>query len=328
MLRASTILALGVAAGLATLATGANAATQSIRIDGSSTVYLITEAVAEEYRGVKPDVQITVGISGTGGGFKKFTAGELDAAGASRPIKPKEIDGALQGGVQFVELPVAYDGLSVVINPQNTWATSMTVAELKAMWEPGSKVRTWADVRAGWPDRPIRLYGAGTDSGTFDYFTEAIVGSSRASRSDYTASEDDNMLVQGVAGDKDAIGYFGFAYYEENKDRLKIVAIDGGKGPITPSVTTIGDGSYAPLSRPIFLYVRKTSQPHVREFVEFYLDHAAELSADVGYVALPPRIYAAAKRRFANGVYGSAMAKAAPGASLETIFGAAAPGAM
>ena len=322
----SLVLATSVAplliAGMAGLPATARAAdaSPSIRIDGSSTVYLITEAVAEEYRAVKPGINVTVGIAGTGGGFKKFCVGETDIQDASRPIKQKEIDAALAGGVQFIELPVAYDGLSVVVNPKNTWADHLTVDELKRIWQPGSTVKTWKDVRASFPDKPLKLYGAGTDSGTFDYFTEAIVGTARSSRSDYTASEDDNMLVQGVAGDEGALGYFGFAYFEENSERLKLVAVDNGKGAVLPTPATIKSGEYAPLSRPLFIYVRKTTRPEVKEFVNFYLDHAAELSAEVGYVELSPELYAASKKRFAGNVFGSAMAKAAPGAKFETVF--------
>ncbi len=307
-------------AGLLGMSTSTAHAADGIRIDGSSTVYLITEAVAEEFRAVKPALNVTVGISGTGGGFKKFCVGETDIQDASRGIKPKEMEAALAGGVQYIELPVAYDGLSVVVNPKNTWADHLTVEELKRIWMPGSTVRTWKDVRASFPDKPIKLYGAGSDSGTFDYFTEAIVGTARASRSDYMASEDDNMLVQGVAGDEGALGYFGFAYYEENAERLKLLAIDNGKGPTKPTVETIKTGTYAPLSRPLFIYVRKTNRPEVKEFVNFYLDKAAELSADVGYVPLTPELYAASKKRFAGSVYGSAMAKAAPGSTLELIY--------
>jgi len=290
-----------------------------IRVDGSSTVFPITEAVAEEFLAVKPGIKVTVGISGTGGGFKRFIAGETDVQDASRPIKPKEIADALAGGVAFIELPIAYDGLSIVVNHDNTWVNQMTVAELKAMWAPTSKAKKWSDIRAGWPDREFHLYGPGTDSGTFDYFTEAINGTARASRSDYTASEDDNVLVQGVAGDKDALGYFGFAYYEENTDKLKIVPVDNGKGPVTPTPATIKSGEYAPLSRPLFIYVRKTNRPEVREFVKFYLSKAAELVPDVGYVALTPELYAAATKRFEATRIGSEYGEPKT-ASLEDRF--------
>ena len=306
------------------LLAGSALAESQIRIDGSSTVFPITEAVAEEFAKVRADVRVTVGISGTGGGMKRFGAGELDIADASRPIKQKEIDSCVAGGIGFIELPVAYDGLSVVVNPKNTWVDHLTVAELKKIWEPGSKVKKWSDVRAGFPDREIKLYGPGTDSGTFDYFTEEVVGTARASRSDYQASEDDNTLVMGVAGDQDALGYFGFAYFEENKDRLKLVPVDGGSGPVTPSLETIKTGTYAPLSRPLFIYVRKTSRPEVKEFVKFYLDNAAELAAEVGYVPLSPAIYKAAAARFGAQKLGSeyAGAKATAKLALEQRYAA------
>ena len=292
----------------AVLVAGAAVAQTQIRVDGSSTVFPITEAVAEEFAKVRKDVRVTVGISGTGGGMKRFGAGEIDIVDASRPIKQKEIDAALAGGVAFIELPVAYDGLSIVVNPKNDWVDHLTVAELKKIWEPASKVKNWSDVRAGWPAREIKLYGPGADSGTFDYFTEAINGKAQASRSDYQASEDDNTLVMGVAGDKDALGYFGFAYYEENAERLKLVAVDGGTGPVLPSTESIKTGKYVPLSRPLFIYVRKSNRPEIKEFVKFYLDNAAELAAEVGYVALSPELYKAAHARFAGNRIGSEYA--------------------
>lgn len=265
----------------------------TIRVDGSSTVFPITEAVAEEFGKKHPRARVTVGVSGTGGGFKKFCAGEIDINDASRPIKSSEIKIAQKNGVEFFQLPVAFDGISVVINPKNTWVDHLTVAELKKIWEPGSQVVTWKDIRASWPDRKIRLYGPGTDSGTFDYFTGAINGKSHASRSDFTMSEDDNVLVQGVAGDRDSLGYFGFAYYSENKNLLKVVPIKNKTAPVAPSQKTINDGSYSPLSRPIFIYVSKKSvkRPEVNAFVEFYLENAGELSKDVGYVPLPKSQY-------------------------------------
>jgi len=264
-----------------------------VKVDGSSTVFPITEAVAEEFGKSHPRVRVTVGVSGTGGGFKKFTAGEIDINDASRPIKDKEVTLAKKNKVDFIEVPVAYDGISVVINPKNTWVDHLTVSELKKIWQPESAVKTWKDIRPSWPDRKIRLYGPGTDSGTFDYFTKAINGKSQASRSDYTKSEDDNVLVQGVSGDRDALGYFGFAYFLENKDKLKAVAIKHKSSPVSPSEVTINDGSYSPLSRPIFIYVRNSSlkRPEVHEFVKFYLQNAAVLSSEVGYVALPKDQY-------------------------------------
>jgi phosphate transport system substrate-binding protein len=307
----SLVLALG-----SMLLAGSAFSQAQVRVDGSSTVFPITEAVAEEFAKVRKDVRVTVGISGTGGGFKRFAAGELDVADASRPIKQKEIDACLAGGVAFIELPVAYDGLSIVVNPKNTWVDHLTVAELKRIWEPGSQVTKWSDVRAGWPDRAIKLYGPGADSGTFDYFTEAIVGTARASRSDYQASEDDNTLVMGVAGDQDGLGYFGFAYFEENAERLELVPVDGGSGPVLPSIETIKTGTYAPLSRPLFIYVRKSARPEVKEFVQFYLDNAPELAGEVGYVPLSPGISKSVAARFAAQRTGSEYAGAKATAEL------------
>jgi len=281
--------------------------TGTVTVDGSSTVFPITEAVAEEFQKVQTGVRVTVGISGTGGGFKKFTSGETDISDASRPIKPEEVARAAEHGIEYVELPVAFDGLSVIVNPDNTFVNSLTVAELKRIWEPGSTVKLWSDVRPEWPKREIRLYGPGTDSGTFDYFTEAINGKSQSCRADFTASEDDNVLVQGIAGDPDALGFFGFAYYIENQDKLKLVPIDDGNGPIAPSEETINNGTYAPLSRPIFIYVgtKAAQRPEVGAFVDFYLEHAPVLVGEVGYISLPQAAYALAKDRFARRVTGS-----------------------
>jgi phosphate transport system substrate-binding protein len=277
----------------------------TVKVDGSSTVFPITEAVAEEFGMLKEHrkIRVTVGVSGTGGGFKKFLAGETDINDASRPIKQSEIDKARKNGVQYIELPVAYDGLSVVINKKNTWVDYLTVAELHKIWKRGSTVKTWKDIRPNWPDQKIRLYGPGTDSGTFDYFTEVINGKSQASRSEFTKSEDDNVLVNGVAGDKGSLGYFGFAYYVENKDKLKVVPIrQGNKKPVAPTMTTINNGSYAPLSRPIFIYVNLQSakRPEVREFIRFYLKHATELVTEVGYVPLPDQDYQKYLNQFEN----------------------------
>ncbi len=265
----------------------------TVKIDGSSTVFPITEAVAEEFGHKHPRVRVTVGVSGTGGGFKKFSAGEIDINDASRSIKDSEIKIAEKNKVSYLELPIAYDGISVVINPKNTWVDFLSVAELKKIWQPGSTVKTWKDVRSSWPDRKIRLYGPGTDSGTFDYFTKAINGKSHVSRSDYAKSADPNVLVQGVAGDQDALGYFGFAYYFENKNLINVVPIKHDSGPVAPSGKTINDGSYSPLSRPIFIYVRKSAlkRPAVYAFVKFYLENAAVLSKEVGYVPLPKAQY-------------------------------------
>jgi len=266
--------------------------------------------VAEEFQKAKKNVvKVTVGISGTGGGFKKFCRGETDISDASRPILKKEMDDCKAAGVEYYELPVAYDALTVMVNPKNDWIKSMTVAELKKIWEPAAqgKIMKWSQVNPKWPDAPIKLYGAGSDSGTFDYFTEAVVGKAKSSRGDFTASEDDNVLVQGVANDKNALGYFGFAYYAENPTKLKAVAIDGGKGPIMPSAKSVEDGTYNPLGRPIFIYVSKKSaaKPEVREFVEYYLKNAAPLVKEVKYVPLPAKAYSIALEHFQKGKIGT-----------------------
>ena len=266
------------------------AVTGAVQVDGSSTVYPITEAVAEEYMLANDGaVRVTVGISGTGGGFKRFCAGETDINDASRAITATEVEACAAAGVEPLELPVAYDGLSVVVNPANDWAECLTVAELRAIWEPGSAVTRWSQVRAGFPDSQLRLYGPGTDSGTFDYFTEAIMGEEDASRSDYTASEDDNVLVQGVAGDESALGYFGYAYFEENADRMKLVGVDNGDGCVLPTPETVNSGEYAPLSRSVFIYVAASAleRPAVADFVRYYMENAPELVREVGYVPLP-----------------------------------------
>lgn len=268
--------------------------TGKVAIDGSSTVFPISEAVAEEYREVEPKVKVNIGVSGTGGGFKKFTVGDLDIADASRHIKDSEKEKAMKNNIKYMEVPVAFDGLTVVINKENTWARTMTVAQLQKLWDTGSTVKTWKDIDPSWPDRKINLYGPGTDSGTFDYFTETINGKSGKSRADFQKSEDDNVLVSGVMGDKDALGYFGFAYYQEHTDKLVAVAVDGGKGPVAPTLETINTGTYAPLSRPIFIYVNLDSynkKPEVASFVDFYLKNAGKLSKAVGYVDLPNEKY-------------------------------------
>ena len=288
--------------------TGDPTLTGRVRVNGSSTVFPISEAVAEEYHAVAPNVRVTVGVSGTGGGFKKFLAGEIDINDASRVIKPSEQQQAVDMSVEYIEVPVAFDGLSVVVNPENDWVDHLTVAELNQIWRPGSQVKTWADVRAGWPEETIRLYGPGTDSGTFDYFTLAINGKEQACRADFTASEDDNVLVQGIAGDTSSLGYFGFAYYLENKDKIKIVPIDGGTGPVLPTFKTINNGHYAPLSRPIFIYINPHSLavPAVADFVKFYLQNAGKLSQEVGYVGLPAATYKDAMQRVTDRVTGTA----------------------
>jgi phosphate transport system substrate-binding protein len=276
--------------------TNEGAVTGSISIDGSSTVYPITEAIAEEFRIEQGDVKITVGVSGTGGGFKKFGRGETDINDASRPIKEQEAATCKENKIEYVELTVAFDGLAVLVNKENTWLNDITVEELKRIWEPSAqgKVVRWNQIRKEWPDEEFHLYGPGVASGTYDYFTEAIVGKSGESRGDFTASEDDNVLVQGIEGDKNALGFFGLAYYQENKDRLKLVGVNAGKGVILPSTETVKDGTYAPLSRPIFIYVSKSAaiRPEVNEFVKFYLTNASEIVSDVGYIALPEDQYA------------------------------------
>mgnify|MGYP006194835797 CR=1 FL=1 len=269
----------------------------SITVDGSSTVFPATEAIAEEFRSVSPKTMVTIGVSGTGGGFQKFGRGEIDIANASRPIKPEEAAIAEENGIEFVELEVAYDGLAVVVNPENDWVTSLTVEELRKIWEPAAQgsITHWNQIDPEWPNEEIHLFGPGVASGTFDYFTEAIVGESGKSRGDYTASEDDNVLVQGVSGDKFGLGFFGLAFYEANKDKLKLVPIDNGNGPVKASFETVRDGSYAPLSRPLFIYVNSTSlrNPKAIEFVRFYLEEAPVLMKDVGYVPLTEAEYKA-----------------------------------
>jgi len=294
-----------------------------INADGSSTTGPITSAVAEEFGNNHKDVNIKVGISGTGAGLKKFAAGEIDIANASRPIKDKEIAAATKNNIQFIELPVAYDGIAVVVNPKNTWAKSLTVDELKKIWQQGSKISNWSQVRAGFPGKPLKLFGPGTASGTYDYFVEEIIGKDGRSRSDYTPSEDDNALVEGVSRDEGALGYFGFAYYEQNKDKLKVVPIDGGKGAITPDAETIRDGSYTPLSRPLFIYVnaKAAARPEVQGFVKFYLTQSEELVREEGSVPLPANVYQAAAQRFAKKTTGSAFAdKDAKGKTLEQLY--------
>jgi phosphate transport system substrate-binding protein len=283
----ATLIALAMISGCVT-GTG-----KEILVDGSSTVFPISQAVAEEFRKERPDVQIPVGISGTGGGLKRFVTGGIDVADASRRIKDSERDEAAANGIEYTEFTVAYDGLSIVVNSSNNFVSCLTSDELKRIWEPGSKLERWSQVRDGFPDRPLRLYGPDTDSGTFDYFTKAINGEEDASRSDYTASSDDNVLVQGVSGDQGSIGYFGFAYYTENREILKVLGVDNGTGCVRPSVTTINDGSYSPLSRPMFIYVNNASLEHeyVQAFVRFYLSNAAELAEEVGYVGLPDSEY-------------------------------------
>jgi phosphate transport system substrate-binding protein len=295
---------------------------QIVQSDGSSTVFPISEAVAEEFQRQHGEVRVTVGVSGTGGGFQKFCRGETDISNASRPISATEIEACAKRGVAFIELPVAYDGLAVVVNPQNTWVEHMTVAELKRLWEPAAegKIVRWSQVRTGWPDREVHLFGPGVDSGTFDYFTEVVTDKAKASRGDYTSSEDDNVIVQGVGGDPNALGYFGYAYYEENRNRLKLVPIDdqndaNGKGPIGPSPETVRNGTYRPLSRPLFIYVREESlaRPEVKAFVDFHVNEGSGLVREVGYVPLTDREQQLVGQRYQARTTGTMYAT--PGAS-------------
>jgi phosphate transport system substrate-binding protein len=308
--RALALAAPALAAGLAFAAP--SLAQPVVKIDGSSTVYPVTEAVAEEFQKAKRNaIKVTVGISGTGGGFKKFCRGEIDISDASRPILKKEMEDCAAAGIRYIELPVAFDALTVVVNPKNTFLKEITVEELKRMWEPGAqgKVTRWNQVNPAWPGAPLKLFGAGADSGTFDYFTEAIVGKSKSSRGDFTASEDDNVLVQGVAQDPNALGFFGYAYYAENASRLRAVPIveKAGKPGVAPSMDTVLNGSYQPLSRPIFIYVNAKSmeKPEIREFVTFYMKEGAKLAREVKYVPLPAKAYELNLDHIAKGKLGT-----------------------
>lgn len=298
----------------------------TILIDGSSTVFPLSEAVAEEFQKHYPQVKVTVGISGTGGGFKKFCNKETDISDASRPIRDIEQQQCSQNGRDYIELPVAFDGLAVTVNPRNTWVDYLTVEELNLIWKPESQgvITRWNQVRSEFPDAPLNLYGAGTDSGTFDYFTEAINGKTGASRGDYTASEDDNVLVQGVAGDVNALGYFGLAYAVVNAERVKIVPIVNPKTgePVEPNLETVKTGQYQPLSRPIFIYVAadQADRPEVEAFVEFYCQNAGELSQEVGYIPLPDEAYQLALQRFQKRKTGSAFQGVEVGVSIEDIL--------
>ena len=299
---------------------------QIVQVDGSSTVFPITEAMAEEFQKAKKGkVKVTVGIAGTGGGFKKFCRGETDISDASRPILKQEMEACKGAGIDYFELPIAYDALTVIVNPKNDWVKALTVPDLKKMWEPSaqSKVTNWNQVRSEWPNAPLKLFGPGADSGTFDYFTEAIVGKAKSSRGDFTASEDDNVLVQGIANDRNALGYFGFSYYVENQNKLKAVPIDAGKGPVTPSAKTVEDGTYQPLSRPIFIYVSKKSmdKPEVREFVEFYLKNAPTLVKQVKYVPLPQSVYTTGAEHLKKGKVGTMFGgEAEVGVKIEDLM--------
>ena len=305
----------------------AAAGAKTITLDGSSTLFPVSEAVAEEYMNAKKGVRVTVGISGTGGGFKKFVRGELDVADASRPILEKEMASAKEAGIEYIELPVCFDALTVAVSKQNDWVDSISVEELKKIWEPEAqeKITKWSDIRPEWPDAKIVLYGAGSDSGTFDYFTEAVVGKSKSSRTDFTASEDDNILVKGIAGDKHALGYLPFAYYETNKDKLKALAIVSGEGRegVLPTLENVLNATYSPLSRPLFIYVNKKSaeRGEVKEFVHFYLDNATELAKEIHYLPLQAKAYKMARERFDKRLAGSAFGgKPEVGVHVEEIL--------
>ena len=327
MMRFKTFVTGMALAGAVATALPAAAQRQVVKVDGSSTVYPITEAVAEEFLKMKKQaVQVTVGISGTGGGFKKFCRGETDVSDASRPISAKEMQACAEAGIKYVELPVAFDALTVVVNPKNTWIKELKVEELRKMWEPGAqaKVTSWKQVNPAWPDAPLKLFGPGADSGTFDYFTDAINGKEKASRGDFTASEDDNVLVQGVSRDVNALGYFGMAYYEENKDKLRAVPIvDKGGKAVGPSLETVMDGTYQPLARPIFIYVsdKAMQRPEVNEFIQFYLKNAPDLVKEVGYVPLAKKHYDMALRNFTTKKLGTGFGgKSEVGVKVEELL--------
>ena len=314
LLLMSTACASGSGSAQADTATDSNpyaALSGDITIDGSSTVFPITEAVAEEFGDLTDgEVRAVVGISGTGGGFKKFCSDEAMISNASRPIKQKEIDLCAAAGIEYIELPVAIDGLSVLVNPTNDFVDCLTVDQLNMIWTPESEgvVTTWNQVDPTWPNEDIKLYAPGVDSGTFDYFTEAVNGDGGVSRGDFVASEDDNVLVQGLSGDKYSLGYFGYAYYIENQDKVKVVPIDGGSGCIAPTDEAINNGTYAPLSRPLFIYVRADAaqEPHIAEFVRYYLgDNGQQLAASVGYIPFPQQVYDLSLDKFNNGVTGT-----------------------
>jgi phosphate transport system substrate-binding protein len=306
---------------------GTSAIAQVVKVDGSSTVYPVTEAVAEEFQKLNKDMKVTVGVSGTGGGFKKFCRADIDIVNASRPISTSEMKDCKAAGVEYFELPVAFDALTVVINPRNTWLQSATVADLKKMWEPAAqgKITRWNQVNPAWPDQPMKLFGAGSDSGTFDYFTEAIVGKSKSSRGDFTASEDDNVLVQGVSGDVNAIGYFGYAYYAENTSKLKALPIieKEGKPAVSPSEKTVLDSSYQPLARPIFIYVNAKSldKSEVKRFIDFYMKDGAKMAKEVKYVPLPAAAYKTNLEHLAKGKKGTVFGgKNEVGITIEELL--------
>lgn len=318
---------LGAVAGLAmaVAAVSCGKPQKQVLVDGSSTVYPITEAVAETYRDVEKSTSVTVGTSGTGGGFKKFCNGETDISDASRPIKKSEVEKCAEAGVDYIELPVAYDGLAVVSNKKNEFLKDLTVEELKKIFGYDDHATKWSEVRDGWPDTEIKIYAPGQDSGTYDYFVETIIGKKGRVRSDATFSEDDNVLVTGVSGEEGAVGFFGLAYYEENQDLLNVIHIINPKTKkgVSPSIETVMDGSYFPLSRPLFIYVRKDSaeKPEVKAFVEYYLKEAGRLSKEVGYVPFGSALSAAVEKRFQERVVGSVYAAGdTEGKSLNTLY--------
>ncbi len=308
----------------------AEAGRKIVKIDGSSTVFPVTEAVAEEFQTAHRGTMVTIGVSGTGGGFKKFCRGDIDITNASRPIKPTEIAQCKKGNVQYIELPIAYDGLAIIVNKSNDWIDSITVKELKKIWEPAAqrKILKWNQIRPNWPDKAIHLFAPGVSSGTFDYFTKAINGEEGASRGDFTASEDDNVLVQGISSDKGGMGFFGLAYYEHNSDKLKLIPVDdeidsNGKGPIAPTVASVNDGTYQPLSRPIFIYVDKAkveARPELANFIQFFLDNTAALSEEVGYIPLPAAIHTLTVERFKARIEGTVYEGAKQDASVEDLM--------
>jgi phosphate transport system substrate-binding protein len=318
LLTSSIVLFLLIACGGNTDKKAETQTSNKVVIDGSSTVFPITEAVAEEFRLEKPDVRVTIGVSGTGGGFKKFTRGELDIANASRPIKKVEDSTCTANGIEYIELPIAYDGIAIVTHKDNTWLNDITVSELKVIWEPSAqgKITRWNQIRPTWPDQEMHLMGAGTQSGTFEYFTEAIIGKSKSCRGDYTASEDDNVLVQGVATDKSALAFFGIDYYIVNKDKLKLIPVNdenenNGKGAIAPNEETVKNGTYQPLSRPLFIYINKKTlqKEEVNAFASFYMKHASELVSEVGYIPLSKEAYTMITDKLEKQLTGSVFLK-------------------
>lgn len=299
--------------GVAAACGGSSGAVPTVTLDGSSTVFPISEAVAEEFQKLH-NVNVTVGISGSGGGFQKFCRHEIDISDASRPIQPSEMEACKQAGVGFIELPIAFDGIAIIVNPKATWIDHITVDELKTLWAPEAQgtIMRWSQIRPGWPDREIHLFGAGVDSGTYDYFTQAIVGKEGASRGDFTASEDDNVLVQGVTSDELALGFLPFAYFEENRTQLKLIPVDDGNaengaGPVAPNIETIRTGTYQPLARPIFIYVSELAlkRAEVKQFIDFYLANGGELAEEVGYVELGADGYKLVAEHLASGRVGT-----------------------